>query len=172
MQRFPPDEATRNRLDFVTLRDGGVVLYRSDAILAEDLAWFRAEGYQVREFDGTKWKSKEDLLAQFDDALRFPPYFGFNLDAFNECLSEDSVVPEGGLVIVIRGIDSTVKTLGRTFAQNVLNLLSLASHEQLLYDQRLMFLLQSGNPRLEFETVGARPVCWNHREWTYADRGI
>jgi hypothetical protein len=128
---FSADEATRNRLDFVTLRDGGVMLYHAEAVLSKDLEWFRQAGYAVVEFDGAKWGSADVLFGSFAAELRFPSHFGYNLDAFSECL---------------------------------------ASHEQLLYGRRFMFLLQSVDPRIEFRTVGARPVSWNSREYLSSSR--
>ena len=172
MHPFNPDEATRNRLDFVTLRDGGVALYHADGVLSDDVEWFRQAGYAVVNFDGAEWRTAELFFGSFAAELRFPSYFGHNLDAFNECLAENSQVPERGLVVVIRRIDSTVGSLGQTFVQDAIDLLSLASHEQLLYGRRLMFLLQSVNPRIEFRTIGARPVSWNSREFLYSSRGI
>ena len=172
MHPFSPDGATRNRLDFVTLRDGGVALYHADAVLSGDVEWLQQAGYAVVEFDGAKWRSADLFFDAFATDLRFPSYFRYNLDGFNECLSEDSQVPEQGLVVVIRRIDSTVRHLGQGFVQDALHLLSLATHEQLLYGRRLMFLLQSGDPRIEFRTVGARPVSWNSGEFLYSNRGI
>lgn len=172
MHPFSPNEETRNRLDFVTLRDGGVALYHSDAVLSDDLKSFRQLGYTVVEFDGADWRSPNALFGSFAVALRFPSYFGYNFDAFNECLSEDSQVPEQGLVIVIRRVDWTVRNLGHDLVQVVVDLLSLASHEQLLYGRRLMCLLQSTNPRIEFGVVGGRPVGWNSREFLYSSRAI
>ena len=172
MDHFSPDEATRNRLDFVTLREGGVTLYHADTVLSEDLEWFRLAGYAVGEFDGAKWRSTDVLFESFAAELRFPSHFGFNLDAFSECLSEDSQVPKQGLVVVIRRIDSAVRYLGQAFVLDAIDVLCLASHEQLLYGRRLMFLLQSADPRIELRTVGARPVSWNSREFLYSSRGI
>ena len=158
--------------DFVTLREGGVTLYHADTVLSEDLEWFRLAGYAVVEFDGAKWRSTDVLFESFAAELRFPSHFGFNLDAFSECLSEDSQVPKQGLVVVIRRIDSAVRYLGQAFVLDAIDVLCLASHEQLLYGRRLMFLLQSADPRIELRTVGARPVSWNSREFLYSSRGI
>jgi hypothetical protein len=42
----------------------------------------------------------------------------------------------------------------------------------LLLGQRLLALIQSDDPRIRFERIGAVPVNWNPREWQDSDRGL
>jgi len=42
----------------------------------------------------------------------------------------------------------------------------------LLLGQRLLALVQSDDPRIRFERIGAVPVNWNPREWLDSDRGL
>ena len=46
-------------------------------------------------------RSKRKLLAIYADKLRFPNYFGWNWDAFEECLSDLSWLPDGTCVAII-----------------------------------------------------------------------
>jgi len=50
-------------------------------------------------------RSKEKLLAVFADKLRFPRYFGWNWDSFEECLNDLSWLPaDQGVAIVHRDL--------------------------------------------------------------------
>jgi Barstar (barnase inhibitor) len=46
-------------------------------------------------------RSKEKLLGIFAERLRFPRYFGWNWDAFEECLRDLSWLPEGQAITVV-----------------------------------------------------------------------
>lgn len=43
----------------------------------------------------------------------------------------------------------------------------MASHSRAaaLFGDRLMCLVQSNDPRINFDVVGAAPVLWNEAEW-------
>ena len=60
------------------------------------------EGLFVARIDGEKAPDKAALLAQLAAALRFPAYFGGNLDALEECLRDlDEFAPAPGYEIRI-----------------------------------------------------------------------
>ncbi|MDZ4819823.1 MAG: barstar family protein [Planctomycetota bacterium] len=44
-------------------------------------------------------RSKEKLLARYQQSLEFPPYFGENWDALEECLLDLSWLPKSGVLI-------------------------------------------------------------------------
>ena len=43
--------------------------------------------------------TKNDLFHEYDMQLRFPEYFGANWDAFDECMSDLSWLPDGTIVV-------------------------------------------------------------------------
>lgn len=62
----------------------------------------RASGHWVARIDGRAATDKAALLALVAGALRFPDYFGGNLDALEECLRDlDDFLPAPGYLVLI-----------------------------------------------------------------------
>ena len=57
-------------------------------------------GWSCAYLDGNKIVNKEALLVQAADALSFPDYYGYNLDAFEECITEVGLYSGHGLVLL------------------------------------------------------------------------
>ena len=55
-------------------------------------------------------------------------------------------------------------------AQIVLDILARQARGALLIGHRLICLVQSNDPQLSFEPVGAMPVAWNDAEWLNSKR--
>lgn len=47
-----------------------------------------------------------------------------------------------------------------------------ASRRMLLTGKRLIILVQSDDPRMEFNQLGGVSAEWNRREWLNKDRGL
>ncbi|MGE5470154.1 MAG: barstar family protein [Bacteroidota bacterium] len=47
-----------------------------------------------------------EVLVDFGKALHFPPWYGTNLDALHDCLSDPDWHPERGVVILISGLEA------------------------------------------------------------------
>lgn len=171
MAPFAYDDSTWSRLDYTLLRDGGVVLYHADRILAEDIGWLRAERYRIHEFDGGRWTAESTFHADVAEAFAFPAYYGRNLDAFNDCIGDVEVPVDGGLAIVIRRADAVDLRDGQ-FLPIVLDSLAGTTRWNLLFGRRMLTLLQSHDPTINYPPVGAVPVSWNPREWLAAKRGV
>ena len=58
-------------------------------------------GFAVRQVDGRRCRTKAALLDEFARALEFPPQFGRNWDAFEDCLNDLSWLEADGYVIVV-----------------------------------------------------------------------
>lgn len=53
--------------------------------------------------DGNRIKDKDSFLREFSEQLRFPKYFGFNWDAFYDCITDMSWINlENGFLIVYK----------------------------------------------------------------------
>jgi RNAse (barnase) inhibitor barstar len=180
MTAFTLEEEAEDRLDWRILRDGSISLYRNNQFLDDDVSWLRSNGYRIVSFDCANWSSSDLMHESLKGALSFPSYYGRNLDALNECMSEDLEVPEvGGLVLVLKHFDrysnghgAELKPSGRTEVEVVLDIFACASRRFLLTGRRLMTLAQSDDPRIHFEHLGGASTQWNRREWLNKSRGL
>jgi RNAse (barnase) inhibitor barstar len=159
------------RLDWKLLERGAIALYHKGTVLAQDIAWFRQSGYTVRELDGSRWAAPTDFHSDVQRTLNFPDYYGKNLASWVDCLSELPVPDESGTLLVFRRYDAFAHTQPQ-LAQTILDSIESTSRRFLLTGRRLIALVQSDDPRLRFERVGALPVTWNPREWNEGDRGM
>jgi hypothetical protein len=152
-----------------------VTMFRRRTLLASTVEWLSRHEYQIVALDAAGWKTDADLHRDVAAALRFPDYYGNNLDALNDCMrdvvdQEYGWSPDAtGLVLVFTGYDAYATRRPRS-AHSVLDILADRSRGALLFGRRLLVLVQSDDPDLRFDPVGATPVGWNDAEWLDADR--
>jgi RNAse (barnase) inhibitor barstar len=159
------------RVDWELLQNDPIALYYRKEILESDLSWLREYEYDVDQFNCKDWQKEDDLHEAFAIQLKFPAYYGRNLDALNDCLG-DLVIPEqSGRVLVFHRYDQFVVQFPEV-AEHVLDIIASQARSFLLFGLRLIILVQSDNPRLTFNPVGACPVTWNRREWLNKNRGL
>ena len=161
----------RERLDWHLFQNGGVVLYHKHQILTEHTAWLVREGYQLRELDAHGWKDARTFHDDVKRVFAFPTHYTPNLASLVDSLAELEIAPGGALAVVLRRYDRFAKTEAH-LAWSVLDALETTSRRLLLTGRRLLSLVQSDDPRIKFERVGAMPVNWNPREWLDSDRGL
>ena len=159
------------RLDWKLLERGAVALYYKSSVLSADLGWFRQQGYAIHEMNGATWQTPQDFHAEAQRVLSFPSYYSKNLASWIDCLGELPVPDESGTVIVFRRFDAFARSQG-PLAQTILDSIETTSRRFLLTGRRLLALVQSDDPRIRFERVGAMPVTWNPHEWLDSDRGL
>jgi hypothetical protein len=157
------------RLDWRLLERGAIALYYRSAVLSQDLAWFRQAGYQIHELDASRWTTPQDFHSDAQRALNFPSIYAKNLASWIDFLAEHPVPDESGTALVFRHYDAFAKSQHQ-LAQTILDSIETTSRRFLLTGRRLIALVQSDDPRIRFERVGAMPVTWNPREWTDAER--
>jgi len=179
MASFNPDEVNDDQLDWIILRDGGTALYWRPEILTLDLSWFEAQGYSLISFDTSQWKSEVDMHASLKAKLSFPDYYGNNLNALNECLRDNLIVPDAaGLVLSLLHCDKFVQAvppIGLTttsVAEALLDILNRAARYHMLFGRRLIILVQSDDPAIRFGELGGTSALWNRREWLNSSRGL
>ena len=141
-------------------------------MLSQDLAWLRHQRYVIHEFDAASWTSPADFHAAVKRRARIPGVlFRSNLASWIDCLAELPVPDESGTALVFRRYDAFARSQPQ-FAQTILDSLETTSRRFLLTGRRLIAMVQSDDPRIRFERVGAMPVTWNPREWLDSDRGV
>jgi len=159
------------RKDWDLLQNGPISLYYRQEVLQNDLEWLREHDYEIDDFNCGEWQTKLDLHEALADQLDFPGYYGHNLDALNDCLCDIAVPDQGGRVIVFHQYDWFFKLLPEV-AWHVLDIFASNARIHLLFGKRLIVLVQSDDPRINFKPVGACPVYWNRREWLNSNRGL
>jgi RNAse (barnase) inhibitor barstar len=164
-----PDETTR--LDWRILQNGATCLYFQRCILDEDVAWLRAQRYEIHHFDCERWTSESEFHASVSESLGFPDWYGRNLHAFNDSLSDTVVPDEGGSTLVFRRFD-LFAAREPTVAWHILDMIEINSRRFFLFGKRLIALVQSDDPFISINPVGARRVMWNPRELFDKQRGL
>jgi RNAse (barnase) inhibitor barstar len=171
MAVFKEDPEEWRRLDWQLLQNSPITLYVRQSVLEADIAWFNANEYRVLALEVTENHSPEGLLLELGQVLEFPNYYGRNLNAFNDCLSDVEVPHSGGLVLALRQFD-TFSRSNYAFAQRILDICAKNCRRFLLTGRRFIVLVQSNDPRVAFEAVGATEVAWNPQEWLSSRRGL
>jgi hypothetical protein len=178
MAAFDAQDQTKEALDWVVLRDGGIALYLRREYLDEDLERFRQQNYHLYSFNCENWTSG-GMHADFERTLSFPSDYGRNLDALWDCLQDLPVPQRGGTVIVLNRFDAFQKChggaplpSGRAEGEIVLDILARTSRHFLLTGRRFLTLLQSDDPRLHVEGLAGVAATWNWRERPNKNRGL
>lgn len=160
-----------NTYDGQILQVGSVCKFYKLEVLNEAISWFAKHRYIVYTFDCTEWVSIEDFHDNISNGLDFPDYYGRNVNALSDCLSDLNVPDEGGLIIVFKRYDLFTERFAED-AQDVLDILEDRSRNFLLMGKRLITLIQSDNPSITYNDVGGRSVWWNPKEWLNKSRGL
>lgn len=177
MAAFRIDPTPGQREDWALLQNGFITMFWRHDLFDASRARLTAEGYLVVDLDAARWYSKLEMLDAFAQALEFPDYFGRNLDAFVDCLRDvvtftyGSAADSTGTVIALARFDVFASREPAT-AWQVLDILAGAARSAMLMGHRFIVILQSDDPVIEFDSVGATPVMWNRQESLDAKRGL
>lgn len=154
---------------------GPVTMFFRASVLEETQEWLAAHGYDVVTVDAEAWVSPGDMQDAMAMALSFPDYYGRNLDALNDCLSDVAAGAYGttesatGLVLVILRFDAFAHR-EPVVAHALCDIFATQARGAALFGRRMMCLLQSDDPRLTIPPVGSSPVLWNPAEWLDSKR--
>jgi len=168
------DAEVDHPLDFRLVHNSFVTMFWRLSLLEETVEWLRSHSYEIADFDASSWARDADMYAALAVRLNFPEYFGGNLDALDDCMRDVASGDYGwspdatGLVIVLRGFDAFTEVHGTT-AQSII---ATTARSAILIGHRIICLVQSNNPGLTFERVGATPVMWNDTESLDSTRGL
>lgn len=132
-------------------------------------------GYDVRATDAAGWGDPSGMHRELAELLDFPDYYGRNLDALNDCLSDvaagsyGSDPRAGGLVLALWHYDAFARSHAEV-AFALLDIFAVQARDAALAGRPMVCLVQSDDPQLSFPPVGARPVSWNGAEWLHDRR--
>lgn len=152
------------------LVNGSVMMFWQQSIMEKFIEGIKNEGFDVYYLDCENWDNSTCLI-EIGKTLQFPNYYGRNLDAFNDCLS-DIVLNDEGLVLVFKNFDK-FNAKCKDIAYHLLDIIQINSWKLLVGNQKkLIAFLHSNDPRLQIQSVGALPVLWNNEEWLNKTRGL
>ncbi len=178
MTAWNADAEIAHPVDFRLVQAGFITMFWRLSVLDDTLGMLRSLAYRVVEFEAGAWHSGTAMYDEMASQLGCPDYFGRNLDALNDCMSDVAsggygwdVGADTGLVIVLRGFDAFAAG-NRRIAQTMLDIIAVQARYAMLFGHRIICLVQSNDPRLDFEPVGAALVAWNDAEWLDSERGF
>jgi RNAse (barnase) inhibitor barstar len=124
--------------------------------------------YRIIDIDTRNWTAKT-AHKYLKEQMGFPDYYGENLNAFSDCLRDIYPANHRGLVIVFRHFDN-IATQDKSFCEGLLDMIAWQSREWLVFGKRLIGIVQSDDPHIEFDKVGGYYPFWNGREWLTESR--
>jgi RNAse (barnase) inhibitor barstar len=175
MAIWDPEDELTHPVDFLLVQNGFINVFFRREILDESVSWLQHAGYRIVRVDAAAWLVEADLHADIASTLNFPDYYGANMNALRDCLSDVAVQDYGwtetdaGLVLVIEGFDDFAARHERT-AHQLLDIYARSATHAALFGNRLMCLVKSGHPNLRIRDVGAQRVSWNYREFQDSSR--
>ncbi len=164
MAIWDPADELNHPMDFLLVQNGFINLFHQQAIFDETMSWLRNHRYKVVQVDAAAWQSQGDLHQDLARALDFPDYYGSNLAALNDCLSDVAVQTYGwtatdtGPVLVIDGYE-TFESKDASSAHHLLDIFARQATYAALFGHRVMCLVRTGDPELEIPPVGGLPVA-------------
>jgi RNAse (barnase) inhibitor barstar len=149
-----------DRLDWIILQNGWSSLYCRQDVLESDLLWFRTAGFKIIEISCSDWDKSDVIHQSLKKALSFPDYYGNNLHALNDCLS-DVEIPGEGLIVVFKFFDTVQQQVG----QKIVDIFANNSRRHILFGRKLILLIQVSSRGFNLADVGGSPVLWNGTEF-------
>ena len=157
------------RLDWLLMKDGPIALFRKGVVLADAVAWLERHGYAIAQADCGDCQTEQEVLWAIGQSLGFPRYPTPNLNGFDDDCWHLAVPDGGGTAVVLRRFEQVAERFPE-FARLVLDVFARTAWNNLLYGRRLVCLVQSENPGIQFGRVGVKEPSWNSREWFRASR--
>jgi Barstar (barnase inhibitor) len=161
----------QSRIDWGLMNFGPIALFQKAEVLADTTAWLAQQGYTVAHAKCETCESEGDVLWTIGQILGFPHWPTPNLDGLNDDCFHLEVPEKGGLAVVLQRFD-LVHGMSPDFARKILDIFAWTVWNNLLYGRRLLCLVQSDDPRIQFGRIGGREPWWNNREWFASQRGL
>lgn len=161
----------QSRLDWYLMNFGPIALFHKAKVLAETIVWLEHHGYTTVDAQCGACGSEEEVLWAIGGRLGFPRWPSPGLDGFADDCHHLEVPEEGGFAVVLRQFN-VVYARFPSFARHILDIFAGSVWINLLYGRRLLCLVQSDDPWVQFGRVGGREPWWNAQEWARSDRAF
>ena len=177
MPTFDPSEELWGTPEWRLFQNGYVHLYWQSSVLEETIGFLTKESYRIIRLAMSAISSTTECLRVLGAALEFPDYYGVNLNAFNDCLSDVAAYDYGsrreamGTILVLERFDSFL-AIDRPVAEAILDIFARQARTAALFGHRMLCLVQSDDPDVQLPAVGAVPVQWNPAEWLDSKRHL
>ena len=154
------------RLDWKLLERGAVALYHKSSVLSADVGWFRQQKYAIHEMNAASGRTPTDFTPRRSACSGFRRTTG-RISRRGSTASRSFRCRTRAEWCWCSGGTTCSRARSRQLAQTILDSIETTSRRFLLTGRRLLALVQSDDPRIRFERVGAMPVTWNPRSgWT------
>ena len=151
------------------IENGSVIMFWKNSLMERNIEQLKQEGFDVYDFDCTNWDEKK-IHKDLAETLNFTDYYGENLDAFNDCLS-DVETENKGFVLIFRNYD-VFSHKHSELAYDLLDIIQTQSWRFLIKGTVLMSFVQSNDINLTFPPIGRMRADWNIEEWSDDSRGL
>lgn len=175
-RRPTPDEVRARRPDLPYMSGTFVTLFWRRELLDQAVQRLEGHGFRVVRVAASGWTTAQEMHQGLAAALEFPSHYGRNLAALNDCLGDvalsgtyDGSPAGAGLVLSFTGYDRFAAACPED-AHSVLDIIAVLARRAAVGRRRFFALVQSDDPDIRFEPVGAMPVLWNGDEWLDSHR--
>jgi RNAse (barnase) inhibitor barstar len=151
------------------LENGSVTLFYNNTILNKNIEKIKLEGFEIYNFDCAEWEI-DNFHKHLAETLSFPEYYGENLNAFNDCLS-DMYPKDRGMVLSFENYEKFAKKHPE-IAFDILDIIQINSWRFLIEGIVLLGFVQSNDPNITFPPLGGMSAQWNREEWLNKSRGL
>jgi ribonuclease inhibitor len=106
---------------FLSRPDGPWIVRADGEQLSALLQWLTPQSdMRVFVIDGRLMRTAQGFYDEISEKLAFPDYFGRNLDALYDCLTDPDVMEGDGFVLILNNGDQLLREAGSTMLEGVL----------------------------------------------------
>ncbi|WP_158257328.1 barstar family protein [Kineococcus xinjiangensis] len=169
MAAFDSSAFMTRGFDFELALAGPVVLFHRAALLYRARQLLVEAGYDLITVDASRWDNESVAHQELASALHFPDYYGANLDALNDCLSDLASYngmtspAAAGFVLVVKHLEVLVQRMER-FAYGLLSAYAQQARGAALIGHRMLCLAQTDDPDLHLAPLDTVEAAWNDAE--------